>query len=275
MKANRSEKTIHYKHARFLNGTSKTLQAHIDNARKAKKNASERAQKLDNDTDQVRIWNGYTKNGLLTCGMFHSYEIGKSQLILAVKDDVEEYPITAATPPPTKDSKHTEFNEGLLFFGIHNNHVLLVQSAALRISVFEDYLNWLLREATSEIEENNRIELSDPIPRKILQNRDIDPLKSIIFSPQLHSQTTPDTSHPTVSRKLMGELKRTLSKSEWHPLRDLLRTMGADVPNELRLDEGFKPERVQVNIELKWLGRKKDREKTPLLDDVLQGFLQC
>lgn len=264
-------KDILYKHANFLNPTNKTLQEHLLAARKTLRLARNREQKFGEDQDIVRVWNASVKRGLLACGMFHSWENGRSQLILAMKVDAEEYPVVAADPPPTKDAKHTEFNEGLLFFGVHKNHVLLLQSAALRIGAFEDYLNWLLQDAVDEIGKENRVELADPLPKK-LRDRDVPTLKSIILSPSIHAEPVQTTGRRPEGKQRVKEMRMQLRPADWEPIRDLMRNMGADVPKELRLDGDFKPERLQVNIELKWLGRKKDRAETPMLDAVLRAF---
>jgi hypothetical protein len=200
--------------------------------------------------------------------MFHSFEHGRSQLILAMEDNAEEYTVVAAESPPTKESKSTEFNEGLLFFGVYKNHVLLLQSAALKFGAFEDYLNWLLQDAVDEIGKNNRLGLRDPLPKK-LRSRDVPTLKSLILFPTLHAEVVGPSAPKGASAK---EVHMRLRPTDWKPIYELIKNMGADVPKELRLDGDFKPERVQFNVELKWLGRKKNRDQTPLLDTVLNAF---
>ncbi len=260
-------KDLLYKHADFLKPTGKTLQQHLLNAREKLRLAKDREQKFGDDADLVRVWNRGLKRGLLACGMFHSFEHGRSQLVLAMQDNAEEYPILAAESPATKESKVTEFNEGLLFFGVYKNHVLLLQSAALKLGAFEDYLNWLLQDAVDEIGKHNRLGLRDPLPKK-LKSRDVSTLKSVILSPTLHVEPVGTAAKGARTKELHMRLRPT----DWKPIYELIKNMGADVPKELRLDSDFKPERVQVNIELKWLGRKKDRDQTPLLDTVLNAF---
>lgn len=258
-------KEILYKHAEFLKPTGRTLQQHLLAAREKLHLAKHREQKFGEHADLVRVWNKSVKRGLLQCGMFHSFEHGRSQLILAMQENVEEYPVVATEAPPIKESKLTEFNEGLLFFGVYKNHVLILQSAALRFSSFEDYLNWLLQDAVDEIGKENRVGLHDPLPKK-LRSRDIPILKSVILTPSFHAEP----AGGAVERAKRIHMR--LRPADWKPIYDLIKNMGAEVPRELRLDGDFNPERIQVNIELKWLGRRKDRDQTPVLDTVLHAF---
>lgn len=230
------------------------------------------AQKLSDDEDNVRLWNKRATRGLLTCGMFHSYERGRSQRILDMLDSAEEYTLEAANPPKAKGKNgKTEFNEGLLLFGVHKNHVLILQSSALRQSAFDDYLNWLLQDETNEIGKDNRIELQDTLPKK-LRERNVPPLKSIIFTPPLHAEPTGGGAAHGGTGARVRDLSLRLGQHDWSWMRSMLEGIGANVPSELRLDGDFKPERIQVEIHLRWKGRDKDRGETPVLDTILRAF---
>ncbi len=263
------QKDLLYHRAVFLIPTEKTLQEHVDSAWKKLGFASQRAQKIGGDEDNVRLWNKRHDRGLLLCGMFHSYEIGRSQLVIQVQEEVVEYPIVATDPPDVKGAKETEFNEGLLFFGFHKNHTLVLQSAALRVGALSDYLNWLLQDATDEIGKNNRVELQPTLSRAI--DREASPLKSIVLSPSIHAAPVTSTRSSTLQAPIK-EVSMRVDKADWGWLRAAMQQMGGDVPRELRLDSDFNPDRVQVNIELRWLGRDKDRAETPVLDSILRAF---
>jgi len=271
MKGTRT-KDLRYQHAFFLKDSGKTLQQHMDAARARLKLASGRAQKMGNDEDNVRLWNRRSTRGLLTCGMFHSYERGRSQLVIEMNDGAEEYTLEAADPPkPKAKESKTEFNEGLLFFGVYKNHVILLQSSALRQSAFDEYLNWFLQDATDEMEKENRVELRDMLPKKLRQ-RNVPPLKSIILTPPLHTEPTDGAPQRSAGRTRVKDLSLRLNQNDWGWMRTVLEGMGADVPQELRLDGEFNPARVQVEIHLRWKGRDKEREETPMLDTILHAF---
>lgn len=265
------QKDLIYHQAVFLKKPSKNLQKLLEGAHVKLGFASQRAQKFGNDEDNIRLWNKRVDRGLLLCGMFHSYERGRSQLVVQVQDKVAEYPIVATDPPTVKGAKETEFNEGLLFFGIHKNHVLILQSASLRTSAFSDYLNWILQDATDQFSKDNRVELQPTLPRNI-EKEAASPLKSIILAPSIHTEPVVAASGPPPSRDKIKEVKMRVEKSDWSWLRDAMRQMGGAVPDDLRLDSDFNTDRLQVNIELRWLGRDKDREETPVLDTIMRAF---
>jgi hypothetical protein len=267
-------KELIYKRAEFAAKTGKTLQQHLNAAWDTLKFAGPRQQKLGHDGEDVRLWNRKVKRGLLTCGMFHSWEHGRSQLVISVTENVSEYQIVATEPPKKAGVKESEYNEGLLFFGVHNNHVLIVQSASLRVSALNDYLNWLLQDATSEMAKENRLELMDQTPKQIGGTSRA--LKSIILSPSVPAGI--DEAAAEVPLKAHGkrpptkEVKIKLGGSQWGWLRDVLRGMKATVPDDLEFGDEFNADRLQIEIELKWKGRDKDRVETPLLDTVMRAF---
>lgn len=90
-----------YHRATFLKKTDKTLQEHVNAASQKLGFASERAQKFGEDEDSVRLWNKRVNRGLLLCGMFHSYERGRSQLVIQVTEkspSIRSWRLTRGTP---------------------------------------------------------------------------------------------------------------------------------------------------------------------------------
>lgn len=143
----------------------------------------------------------------------------------------------------------------------------MLQSSSLRVGALNDYLNWLLQDATSEIEKDNRVELDDELPRKL--KRDAPPLKSIILNPPMHA---PVQTQQVAQHGPAKEVKLRLQKADWGWLRSALRGMSANVPDDLEIDQDFNADRLQIHIELRWTGRDKDREETPVLDSILRAF---
>jgi hypothetical protein len=264
-----AQKDLVYKEATFLNAPGKTLQEMLLAARRKLKFAAQREQRHGTDNDSARVWNSTTKCGNLTCGMFHTYEHGRSQLILGVADDVEEYDVLSSLAPEHK-KKPSEFNEGLLFFGVTDNHVAVLQSFALRFGPFEEYLNWFLRDTAKEMDAENYLKLTDPPTKKRLKDRTLKPLHSVTITPSLHSSV--GVSLGTKPEKTMKKLGMSLLPSDWKPLKAILSLAGAELPDELRLDNDFDPKHLQVSIELKWLNGDKGRAQTPVLDTIMHAF---
>jgi hypothetical protein len=103
-------KDLLYTNAEFLK-KAKSLQAMLEGAYVKLSFASDREQRRGDDDEDVRLWNMKMKRGLLTCGMFHSWENGRSQLVVQVKEKVPIYQVRAATAPKEKGATN-EYNTG-------------------------------------------------------------------------------------------------------------------------------------------------------------------
>ena len=266
-------KEIVYKEAYFQTAPEKALQEMLIETRKQLRLASEREEKLGVDKDSSRLWNSTAQCGHLTCGMFHTYESGRSQLIIGISDDLEEYSLNSSEAPElpenlSKSKIKAEFNEGLLYFGVTDNHVAILQSFALRVRSFEEYLNWLLREKSAQLGKDNFLQLIDPPSKKRLKDRTLKPLQSVVISPsfETNSSNLLDSSTDPTNKRFSVQLRN------WSLLRGLLSITGAELPEDLKLGSDYDSKHLQVNIELKWLNGKKDRAETPVLDTIMHAF---
>lgn len=98
-------------------------------------------------------------------GIFASYEKGTQQLVVAEDDSAEMLSVEQVAPPASGDkTKRNEFLEGICYFGLYKNHVLVVQSSALRVKQLEAHLNWLLLKGQS-ISTNDSLVLGDQISK--------------------------------------------------------------------------------------------------------------
>lgn len=78
-------------------------------------------------------------------GIFTSYERGSGAVSIVDDPDADQINISQLRPPKTQDGKDREWAEGLLYFYIKDNYIVLIQSAAVRKDQFEDHLSWLLK----------------------------------------------------------------------------------------------------------------------------------
>jgi hypothetical protein len=95
-------------------------------------------------------------------GVFAGYERGTHQLTVSDDDDAEMLNVEQVAPPKTQANKRREFLEGVCYFGVFRNHVILAPSRALSAKPTEQHLNWLLAKA-GVMGTNNRIALSEEI----------------------------------------------------------------------------------------------------------------
>lgn len=79
-------------------------------------------------------------------GAFASYESGRDQAAVLVDDDAEMLTVSQVAPPE-RDGKRQQFLDGICFFGIYEDLMVVAQSRALGAAALEQHLNWLFRAA--------------------------------------------------------------------------------------------------------------------------------
>jgi len=104
---------------------------------------------------------------------------GQNKLLIETDDDNDEADISHIVAPDNK-----EFLESILFYGIKDNHVLLLQSLNLKARELENHLNWLLREA-GIINNDNIVYLNNYAPKEIYEKLESNPIKSVRIGSEL------------------------------------------------------------------------------------------
>ena len=155
-------KRVYCKQAVFLNPQANpSLQAKLGEALSKLKKVGARKETLTDDERYVRTIIYHRSYGNMLFGILASYERGTHQLTISDDDDVEMLTVEQVAPPKTADNKRQEFLEGVCYFGVSINHVLLVPSRALGAKPMEHHVNWLLDK--TGLLDNNRVGLSDQI----------------------------------------------------------------------------------------------------------------
>ncbi|MFH4338270.1 hypothetical protein WAJ35_23090, partial [Acinetobacter baumannii] len=96
-------------------------------------------------------------------------ESGKAQAVLKIDNDsATEFPIktylTEDLPDDEDESVEVvrkEFIDSVLYFGVIDNHVAIIQSRSLTARTLESYLGWLLGEAAKALPANSALILKD------------------------------------------------------------------------------------------------------------------
>lgn len=146
MAREKKPRSLWCKKARIKDATV-SLQAMVAAALKDKHIARDRSEPTSDDpsTSSYRLIAQHydVKNGI--AGIFTSYEPGSSAVSLENDPAAEQVNIAQLQPPKTQDGKRREWAEGLLYFFIRENYVVLIQSSTVRQGQFEDHLSWLLK----------------------------------------------------------------------------------------------------------------------------------
>lgn len=173
--AEQKRKSLHYRRAEFLN--SKSNLEHLLSAALSKLGlVKDREEDLWGDQTFFRLVNRHVKKLNMEFGDLVTYEVGTNKQLITMNKNVSSLSIKQLSPP-TVENQTTEFLEGSLFYGIKDNHVVVMQSS-LRLKDFESYLNWLLLHS-GVMHQNDRVELIDSPKPEVRKKIEKSPVKSI------------------------------------------------------------------------------------------------
>lgn len=215
----KKQKTIHYKNV-IITGSA-NLQSLLDGALGDSgtiKKPNQRQQKANEEDTVVIFVNRFTKYNGMSVGQLVYLEKGRQQPYITVDDEAEFYSIeslssdeipeqkkslqeTSADQEPAEQviKKRREFVESILYFGILDNHMVIMQSSALQSRHLEAHLTWLLTSCTPTIPQGSMLVLSDKPAESVFQKMEKAPAKSIHFGAPLTTEVAIDPSQPSTS----------------------------------------------------------------------------
>jgi hypothetical protein len=136
-------KVLHYRQAKFLKPGG-NLENMIGAALEKLSLVEQRLEHLVGD--DYRLVNDSLQSMAMIFGNLMTFEEGTNKLLLDVDRKVKSLNVRQL-PPPSIGGKKSEFLDSVLYYGVKQNHVILMQSAGLKTKQFEQHINWLLREA--------------------------------------------------------------------------------------------------------------------------------
>lgn len=256
MKSTRT-KTIHYKRASFLQNDKGTLQSCLKKAIASKSKVGQRQELLDKDSHTYRFINSHRSQLGMFFGNLFLYSKGANHSLITLDDDADEYNVELIAPPE-KGGKTREFIDSILYFGVMDNHVLLLQSSSLRSRDFEAYLNWILRE-TNVTGENNGVVLADLPSMQTRKRLSHAHTKSISIGLPVESGVSQISKHEQTKKRHYELFGRGA---------DILKSvMGSQWFNNFSLKESLDESNIHVNLEILYK-RKTTAGAQKLLDDI-------
>lgn len=252
-------KRIVYKVATGLPPTTSLLME-LSAALRQKNTIGKRKQAVGLDASEIRFINLNRRHDPLLVGAFHRVEKGAAAILVDFDETKSELPLQQALAR-LSDSKVGEFIQGTVFFGVHGNHVLLLQSMTCRDSHFEDYLSWLLNGG-------NRAEGKDPDPsRQAVMISIEDPPKIAaklgrgrkVSAVRVGAPFYPAVPAPKGQFAATQTARATfdVSKSRWEALKDFIGSFGESLPEKLEIRPDADESTLRVSIELscrkKWI----------------------
>lgn len=215
-------KTVWYKRAVLGTVSNQNLQTVLVSALRKLPTTGARLRRPGGGSDiGFELINGHASRYSMLCGNFVSFEAGRRQPYLHGLDTAPSFDLDAIAPPEGNAKERREFLEGVAYFAIHENHVLICQSKAAGAREFERYLNWILWEATNVLPKPTAVVLSDQPSKKLVDKLNRNPIKSVRFGTPLEYESVSADETPrgykrvTVSPRGVGAdiLKALFSNS--------------------------------------------------------------
>mgnify|MGYP000861686971 CR=1 FL=1 len=141
-----SPRILHCKKAQFNEGAG-TLQARLRAALDAKPLVSERAENIGASVGMAFqvVAQHYSVGGGIA-GIFASFEHGTSAVSILDTPKSEMLRLEQLQAPKSEDGTPREWVDGLMYFYVQGDFVILIQSSSVRSRRLEGHLSWLFRE---------------------------------------------------------------------------------------------------------------------------------
>ena len=274
-------KTIHYKRATVSGGAclQDLLSEILDPQGQAGK-ASKRKESVNADDGSFRVINHSREySGVLFCQMIY-FEPGKSQAFITIDDNADSYTLDAFTNDKLNEvpdevareqEKHRrEFVDSLLYFGVFENHVVVLQSSALRSRELEAHLGWLV--GTFGAESMVTVILSDQPSQETYERIAQSPVKKISIGTPVETQVKEDEAQRDItSNHSPDEQHLDAKKVKFYPsgraASILSAAIGADWFNRFDLEDDLDDANLQVSLEITYM-RKTTKEGQKVLDNL-------
>lgn len=271
MKTVNVPKQLFYKQAQFLQKTGLTLQVLLSRSIQ-KLPIADRHELVnadgvtDKDIPDGTQWYRFINTprtyagcyfGVLVLASPNFHRLVIDTAAAAGKEDLD----VSKFPPPT-GKQHMETP---LYFVVRDNHVVLLQSQSVRSDKFEAHLNWLLRKA-GQIDDEQHIELSDIIPEETQQKIAKSPVKRISLGGSfLNSPAVP------VEEKGDG-VGKALKMATGMGIDILKSILPSEQYSSLNIEELTDMPEVQVNLEIRVVGRKKVHTDNQVMRNIMDGL---
>ena len=255
-----STRTLHYKRATYLEGDH-DLQALLRSALRRRQAVGTRMEELHPEDQTKRFINSHRSQRRMLFGNLLVYSPDRNQALLTVSPDASELDVQQVAPPEI-NGQRTEFLESILYFGIRGNHIVILQSAALRARALETYLNWLLSQDHNPLGEGNGLFLSDEPSNQIRRKVKATGVKSARLAFPLRAEAT--ETGLDVGEQARGRARFSPTGSASNILSDLL---GVHWFRDLRLDDSLDDSRLKVVVEVTY-----DRHTTDSGQGLLDGI---
>lgn len=129
-------------------------------------------------------------------GIFTAFERGASAVSVLEDPTAEALTVDQIKAPPGEDGKERQWVDGLLYFYVLGDLVIVIQSAAVRAGQFESHLSWLLGADGSACS----VKLVNQYGRSALEQLSASHVKDVkVGGPLLHAVSAAPTASSSVT----------------------------------------------------------------------------
>lgn len=196
MAIEKTPRKLHGKHAE-IDPPGVTLQARLAAALADKAIVKERAEPLSSTEFRI-IAQHYPVDGGIA-GIFTAFARGASAVSVLEDPTAQALSLDQIKAPPGEDGKERQWVDGLLYFYVHGNRVILIQSAAVRSGQFEAHLSWLLKTAGNGVCPS--VQLANQYGRSAVEQLATQHVKDVVVGgPLLQSDLIPAATEQPQAR---------------------------------------------------------------------------
>ncbi|EMC2417476.1 hypothetical protein [Acinetobacter baumannii] len=269
------DKTVHYKKVDFLKGANlgNLLKAQLLDKDSFYHKAINRQQFVSATKDDFILINHASSHQSMFFGELIIVESGKAQAVLKIDNDsATEFPIktylTEDLPDDEDESVEVvrkEFIDSVLYFGVIDNHVAIIQSRSLTARTLESYLGWLLGEAAKALPANSALILKDAPNPAIKEKLESTPAKTISISSGIGS-TELQPIH-----KIESNVPAKIDYKIEENVVDVLKTAFAVDLDDLKLEDGLDDANLKLKLTLTY-NRKTSKSGQKVIDTVASSM---
>ncbi|MFI8380675.1 hypothetical protein [Pseudomonas sp. NPDC079086] len=275
-------KTIHYKRSVISGGGNlQEILGRVFAEGSPAHKVGHRKEIVSSDTNSFRVVNHKRDyNGMLFCQMIY-FEPGRSQAYITLNDEADSYALDALTnealnnieAPAEREQHRKEFVDSFLYFGVFENHLVVLQSSALRSRELEAHLGWLIG-SFGGVAVGTSIILQDQPSQETFERVARSPVKKIeVGSPVTTAEVVPEGERVAqpVAAAAAEEQGIDARRVRFFPTGfagDVIKAaLGADWFNRLDLEDDLDEANLKVSLEITYV-RQTTKMGQQMLDNI-------
>jgi hypothetical protein len=262
-KTNTAKRKIYYRKAEFNSPQKRTLQQMAADALSKHVYVQDRLETLGADAKELRVISRYVESKGFLFGQLVVFERGSFQTVISDNPTAKNLALSAVSPPVINKVQQ-QYVPGVLYFGLYKNHVVILQSVALRASALEQHLAWLIRTKSNILGAQDGFVLKDePQPATKTKIRKSHVKSVSIGRPLMSESAAPDS------------LKLGTGVTKFKPVGEIVNLLkgmlkDSDSFEKLGLEDAQFDSNLEVWIEIRYPKRQRSQAENSikLLDNL-------